>query len=334
MSKPIHLRSSRSAESAARQFGDSALDNRVPVATPENVAFRYEVAGPFTRTLSLILDFVVLIGVSLIIGVFLLVLSVSIASFFNEFFQIALGIFLAFVFVFTWFYGAVCETFWGKTIGKWVCRLRVLTVDGRPINGTQAVVRNFLRLADMMPGLGAVGFVVMSMNRRFQRLGDLAAGTIVIHEQKKFHRTVESFDDPRVVSLAEYIPASFVVSNELAHTLSMYVQRRDYFSVERTREIASHLAIPLLRDFGLPDDTSYDLLMCSLYYQTFLATEDRKEREWRPPQLPQQLPQANQPSSYQPIPMSRPTNPSPDPHGARPSGGSATSFGNTPPGYG
>ncbi len=287
MSSPKLSNNYRSIESFARLFGEDALDNRVPVATPENIAFRYEVAGPFTRMLAFLLDVLLLafvVGISLLI---LVLFSVALDSFLSDFVLVALGLFMLFVFLVTWFYGTAMETWWnGRTVGKWALRLRVLTCDGRPINVIQAGVRNFLRLADLLPSVftvvptGGIGLLVMSLNRRFQRLGDLAAGTIVIHERRKHHQSIEEFQDLRVAQLAQYIPISFVVSNELAHALSMYVQRREYFSAERAREIAGHLAAPLLREFGLPDDTSYDLLLCSIYYRTFLLTESRKEIEW------------------------------------------------------
>src|SRR6185503_6367494 len=79
-------------------------------------------------------------------------------------------------FVVFWFYGGVCETLLnGQTPGKWLLGLRVLTYDGQPINGLQAIMRNLLRAADLL--LPLIGLIVMMLNSRFQRLGDLVAGT-------------------------------------------------------------------------------------------------------------------------------------------------------------
>jgi hypothetical protein len=61
------------------------------------------------------------------------------------------------------------------------------------------------------------------------------------------------------------------VSRSLAQALAAYVNRRRFFSPDRRREVARHLAQPLLERFGFPTNTSYDLLLCSLYHRTFVA---------------------------------------------------------------
>jgi hypothetical protein len=60
--------------------------------------------------------------------------------------------------------------------------------------------------------------------------------------------------------------------------LATYVERRRFFTPPRRREVARHLAEPLLEKFGLPGDTSYDLLLCALYYRTFIADRSQDER--------------------------------------------------------
>jgi hypothetical protein len=122
-----------------------------------------------------------------------------------------------------------------------------------------------------------VGLVVMTMNNRYQRLGDLVCGTIVVIEERSWLMGVARLEDPRAAQLAAYLPANFVVSRSLAKTLATYVERRQYFSLNRRREIARHLAEPLLVRFGLPADTSHDLLLCALYYRTFVADRGHEE---------------------------------------------------------
>jgi uncharacterized RDD family membrane protein YckC len=181
-------------------------------------------------------------------------------------------------FVIDWFYGGLFETLMnGQTPGKAALGLRVLTEDGQPINGLQAVLRNILRTADLF--LGGVGVAVMMSNDRYQRLGDIVCGTIVVVEQRQWLLGIAKLDDPRSIQLAGYLPPNFVVPRSMAKALSTYVERRKYFSAPRRREVARHLAEPLLQRFNLPADTSYDLLLCALYYRTFIA--DRKEDERR-----------------------------------------------------
>src|SRR6185295_16837223 len=147
-----------------------------------------------------------------------------------------LAMFILFVMALTvwWFYGALFETFLnGQTPGKYVLGLRVLTENGQPINGMQAALRNLFRAADLF--LGVVGLVVMALNRRYQRLGDLVAGTIEVIEERQWLTGVAKLDDPRAIQLAAFLPPNFVVSRSLARTLATYVERRRFFTPPRRR---------------------------------------------------------------------------------------------------
>jgi len=195
-----------------------------------------------------------------------------------------------FVFVVEWFYGGLFETFWnGQTPGKWLLGIRVLTVDGQPINGLQAVMRNILRFVDMMPLVPlpfyyvfevppipfvptfVVGLIAPMCNNRYQRLGDIVCGTMVVIEERKWLFGVAKLDDPRTPHLAAWIPPNYEISRSLAKAVSAYVERRRFFSTARRREIARHLGEPILKRLGLPSDTSHDLLLCALYYRAFIA---------------------------------------------------------------
>jgi len=81
------------------------------------------------------------------------------------------------------------------------------------------------------------------------------------------------------VQLASYLPPDFEVTKSLSKALSTYVERRRFFSPPRRREVARHLAEPLLKRFGLPADTSYDLLLCALYYRSFIADRGEDEKQ-------------------------------------------------------
>jgi uncharacterized RDD family membrane protein YckC len=253
---------------------DQPLDSTIHVVTPENIAFEYRLAGPFRRLPALLFDIFICRATQFALA-FVFMLTVGFAS-------PGMAMFLIFisVFIIDWFYGILFETFLnGQTLGKWVFGLRVLTVRGEPINGMQAALRNILRSADVLFGVFAtVGNLAMTMNRRYQRLGDLVAGTIVVVEERRWLTGVAKLDDPRAIQLAAYLPPNFVVSRPMAKALSTYVERRRFFTPPRRREVARHLAEPLLERFGLPPDTSYDLLLCALYYRTFIADRSQDER--------------------------------------------------------
>ena len=82
-------------------------------------------------------------------------------------------------------YPVVCETIWnGKTVGKMLVGLRVVTVEGAPVRFRHAAIRSALGIVDFLIGAGSVAIVTALATRQSQRLGDLAAGTIVIRERQ------------------------------------------------------------------------------------------------------------------------------------------------------
>jgi hypothetical protein len=116
-----------------------------------------------------------------------------------------------------------------------------------------------------------LGLLSTAMNDRFQRLGDLAAGTMVIVEEPQRHYGVARVNEPEAIRLAAELPAKIAISRSLARALSSYVQRRQAFPWRRRAEIAMHVAEPLRVKYGLPAGTSHDLLLCALYYRAFIA---------------------------------------------------------------
>ncbi|MEZ6136261.1 MAG: RDD family protein [Pirellulaceae bacterium] len=281
------------------------LDCSVSVVTPENIEFEYLLAGPFQRLPAYLFDVMIRIVVWL-------------AFLFAGFFVLAwipFGIFLQMVgllllwFVFSWFYGIYFETrFNGRTLGKMVFKLRVISVDGRPINGVQAAIRNVLRLADMYVPVSLlvfdpegqpvsiiptfiVGLTAMSLSSRYQRLGDMAAGTMVISEHAKRSPWSMQPDDLRSFGLAELIPATFPISSSLAKTTGLYMENRKRLSPARRLDVAKHIAGPLIERFEMLPDTSADLLMCALYVRIFMSEEQRqlgreRMREVAAPRMP------------------------------------------------
>jgi len=268
--------------------------------TPENIAFEYQLAGPFRRIVAYVADILIsLVG----FGIFAFVVWIGFLFLFdNSSVGDELWGFLAFAtlvswFLVYWFYGAIAETYMnGQTFGKRMSGLRVMTTDGHAIDGVQATLRNFFRLLDMAPvasvpamlgaipeenGLGIptclIGLIVMTINKRYQRIGDLVAGTMVIHEEPRMLAKLAEFSDPRVAALSEHIPPSFVVSAKLSRTISEYVDGRRHVAPQRASEIAAHLARPLMQRLGIPADTDADLLVCALYYRTFAGQPSGNE---------------------------------------------------------
>lgn len=240
------------------------IDATMEVVTPENIAVHYRVAGPVRRALAFVIDLailaVVIAVVTFIIGLTVGFLSGGLAS----------AIIIISFFLLSWFFlGAQEAYFNGRTMGKSILGLRVIAISGQPINGLQAIMRTLLRYPTLV--LPVIDLITMSLNDRFQRLGDIVCGTVVVIEDRAWLFGVAKLDDPRAIQLAAYLPVNFEITKSLAKALSTYVERRKFFSAPRRKEVARHLAEPLLRRFDLPSDTSYDLLLCALYYRAFIA---------------------------------------------------------------
>jgi uncharacterized RDD family membrane protein YckC len=151
-------------------------DGDLVVTTPERVSFEFQIAGIGTRAIAQLLDLLILAGV--LLGIFFVSAAVSQVSDVLSYLVAVIG---SFVVIFGYFWA--CEAFWsGQTIGKKVFRLRAVGDRGEPMTFFQAGIRNIVRLVDFLPYGYGVGMAVLFMNGKGKRLGDIAAGTIVVKD--------------------------------------------------------------------------------------------------------------------------------------------------------
>ena len=164
-------------------------DDHLTIETPENVAFGYPVAGIGSRFIAALVDSAII--VILQIAVFLLTILIAQRVFELDVQELAAGGLAGWVFaglglvsfLFLWGYYIFFESLWnGQSPGKRWTGLRVIRGDGRPVTLTESVIRNLVRLIDFLPSLYGVGVVVMFIDSRARRLGDMAAGTLVVRE--------------------------------------------------------------------------------------------------------------------------------------------------------
>ena len=162
--------------------GAEALDCVVRLVTPERIIVVHPLAGPFRRFAAYLID----LGVLALMIVGLLIASFFLAASSNGSGAV-MGLALVAFFVLSWGYGAFCEgLFNGRTIGKACLGIRVVSDRGVPISGAQAVLRNLVGSIDgLFPFFFQFGLISMTLSRRFQRLGDLAAGTMVVREDAR-----------------------------------------------------------------------------------------------------------------------------------------------------
>ena len=159
------------------------LRERVNVETPEHVEFSYEVAGLGSRFTAGLVDACIQGSGILAILVLFWVGSRSVS--FAEYVESALqGFLLLALFLFVWGYHLYFEVFrGGQSPGKRLFQIRVVAEGGYPVTLPRAAVRNLMRIVDILPLPYGVAGVSMFIDPRGRRLGDLAAGTVVVRER-------------------------------------------------------------------------------------------------------------------------------------------------------
>jgi uncharacterized RDD family membrane protein YckC len=152
--------------------------NQLLIKTPEGIVFSLVLAGPVTRFLAWSIDLVCVIALTGLAATSLGLLGVVSLD-------LAAAATMLCLFVIQTGYAIGTEWYWrGQTIGKRVLRLRVVDADGLRLQFSQIVIRNLLRIVDFLPALYLTGGIACLLSRRSQRLGDLAANTIVVRNPK------------------------------------------------------------------------------------------------------------------------------------------------------
>jgi hypothetical protein len=149
-----------------------------------------------------------------------------------------------------WVYFVVWEGLRGTTPGKMVLGLRVLTTEGRPIGFAQSVIRNVVRAADMLPTAYLAGLGSMFATRRFQRLGDLAAGTMVVVVKRAAKAIPIRLMPPPVPKELSAIAPRVLLDAEERTALELFLRRRGTLGAEREQELAEMIVEPLRDRFG------------------------------------------------------------------------------------
>jgi uncharacterized RDD family membrane protein YckC len=180
------------------------------VETPESVAFAYRLAGLGSRGFALILDTLVvsLIGIGeALAGLGLYeALNLSSARLADTAAPWIIGAAVVIVFLTAWGYFIVGEVFGnGRTWGKRWLGLRVVRDDGSRVRAGDSVIRNLLRLADVLPGNYTLGMFAILFTPQHKRLGDMAAGTVVIRDETTELRLDDGGVDERVLLAREFL---------------------------------------------------------------------------------------------------------------------------------
>jgi len=216
---------------------------RNEVVTPEAVPLALDVAGLGSRMIALLVD--LLIQAPVIFG-----MTVALATVGQDNTALAIA-WLVVTFAVLWGYFPVFEGVWrGQTPGKRSQSLRVVRTDGQPVTFANVLVRNLLRFIDFIPGNYGVGVIAVALTRRSQRLGDLAAGTMVVREPKvATPAPLEVTPVPSQVEAARTLDLAGLGDREYA-VIRAFLHRRSTLAQDARAHLASQIASPLRARVG------------------------------------------------------------------------------------
>jgi uncharacterized RDD family membrane protein YckC len=210
------------------------------IVTPEGVWLSVDVAGLGSRMIAALIDTAIQIGMVFGLGFLLAGVGNSVGGSADV---TVIVVYLVGLFATIWGYYPLFEGFWkGRTPGKRAQRLRVVKTDGQPVTAGPVLVRNLLRIVDFLPFYYVVGVITMILSRRSQRLGDLAAGTIVVRERPMPAPTALSLrHDPARTEMAAHVDTSGLQEREYG-LIRSFLERRSSLDHPARTMLAHRLA--------------------------------------------------------------------------------------------
>jgi uncharacterized RDD family membrane protein YckC len=206
-------------------MSSATLDTLTLVETPEGIALRLRCAGLFPRAAAWAVDFAIRVGVVWACGIGLALLGAT-----------GIGLYLLLLFVVFWGYPILFEVLRdGQTLGKRALGLRVVAASGAPVSWIASIVRNLMRTVDMLPICYGFGACAALADPRSRRLGDLVAGTLVVHAET--HRRGAA---PPALPVAAVQPPLPLAPGERAAIVA-FAERAPLLTPERQQELAALL---------------------------------------------------------------------------------------------
>jgi uncharacterized RDD family membrane protein YckC len=224
------------------------------IDTPENVPLDADIAGFGTRCMAALIDYLILLIIMIGFGI-LFMRSIS-RTFENDNTMLIMLIILQFFLV--TFYHLLFELLWnGQTPGKRMFKLRVIQANGLPVTVGGVLIRNFVRPFDFLPIFYTLGLVSLFFTRHTQRLGDLAAKTIVVREtqtmkleQVRENWGVHYLHISRIAPIPAYIQIDTLNAQDRREVVN-YLRRRN--ELQQRAYVASMLANRMATKMQIPE---------------------------------------------------------------------------------
>ena len=240
------------------------MNEHLSIETPEQIKISYSVAGIGSRFYAALIDFAILIPILFIgyyiIGHAILDLDERLGNWLAALAGIA-------TFALQWGYYMVFEIATnGQSPGKRVLGLRVIKVQGYPISFSDSAIRNIVRIVDMLPFAYGIGLLTMLLNKNWQRLGDLAAGTLVVKEDAKAspHPVKTPTVQKSTFAYAGWIQPERVTNAELG-AIREYLSRRESLPRLRRLQLARTIGTPIAQRMAGGVQIDYDIFLEEVY---------------------------------------------------------------------
>jgi uncharacterized RDD family membrane protein YckC len=230
--------------------GSVRLPRRIAVVTPENVGIEYELAGIASRCAAAVVDLLIqAVAILIAIGIYFAL------QYFLHFSIVGwpTSVLIVLGFLLWWGYYVYFETQWtGQTPGKRWLRLRVVKTGGTPIDLPSAAIRGLIRAID----IEVIGVLAILVTPRNQRLGDLAAGTLVVKERSEWQGDIAKPQAAATSGLpeAELVRNIELVTPEQFETAKRFTTRASELDPSVREQIAARIAQPLMQHLGIEDN--------------------------------------------------------------------------------
>jgi uncharacterized RDD family membrane protein YckC len=226
--------------------GGATLPRDVSISTPENVLLNYELSGLGSRSIAAATDMLIQGLILVLIGLLGVLVNLYSHGGITDLPRKWLTVLLILIaFVVFWGYYFYFEAYGnGQTIGKRAAGIRVVRDGGLPVDPTAAAVRNLVRFVDFLPGGDMVGAWSIFISPMCKRLGDYAAGTIVVKERVGVVPSTEAaVAPPPDTGLIGSVSA---ISSDEYQTVKRFVEREAELDPGVREQLAQRIAAPLL----------------------------------------------------------------------------------------
>lgn len=156
---------------------------KLSIETPEHTDLEFDLAGIGSRFLAFAIDSLLQFIIYLVLFIAAIFILPGMSGTWEGGSKWVVALYILIFFTLYWGYFAIFEIIWkGQTPGKRQANIRVIKSTGQPVGPFECIARNVMRAVDSLPGIYAVGLFTMFFSSRNCRLGDLVAGTVVVHE--------------------------------------------------------------------------------------------------------------------------------------------------------